>query len=170
MLLHLAGEEVQDIFETLGNLQENNYAQVKDKLSDYFKPQKNIAYERHAFRSCKQEKNEKMDDYIIRLKKLAISCDYAEETVSDMIRDQIVDSCQSNELREKILKEKDLTLKKINKKYQEHQILQICTALKWLKKKEALHRKRNMRTKSTRSQKGSSIIRVLSPNQQGSQN
>ena len=113
MLLHLAGEEVQDIFETLGNLQENNYAQVKDKLSDYFKPQKNIAYERHAFRSCKQEKNEKMDDYIIRLKKLAISCDYAEETVSDMIRDQIVDSCQSNELRKKFLKEKDLTLKKI---------------------------------------------------------
>ena len=30
-----------------------------------------------------------------------------------MIRDQIVDSCQSNELRKKILKEKDLTLKKI---------------------------------------------------------
>ena len=59
MLLHLVGEEVQDIFETLGNLQENNYAQVKDKLSDYFKPQTNIAYERHAFRSCKQEKMRK---------------------------------------------------------------------------------------------------------------
>ena len=86
---------------------------MKDKLIDYFKPQKNIAYERHAFRSCQQEKNEKMDDYIIRLKKLAISCDYAEETVSDMIRDQIVDSCQSHELRKKFLKEKDLTLKKI---------------------------------------------------------
>ena len=99
LLLHLAGEEVQDIFETLGNLQENNYTQVKDKLSDYFKPQTNITYERHAFRSCKQEKNEKMDDYIIRLKKLATSCDYAEETFSDMIRDQIVDSYQSNELR-----------------------------------------------------------------------
>ena len=114
MLLHLAGEEVQDIFETFeGNYQEQNYMQVKEKLTEYFNPQKNIAYERHAFRSCKQEKEENMDNYIIRLKKMAVSCDYAQDTVSDMIRDQIVDSCQSNELRKKFLKEKNLTLTKI---------------------------------------------------------
>ena len=113
MLLHLAGEEVQDIFETLGNINDMNFGQVKGKLSDYFKPQKNIHYERHAFRSCKQEKDEKMDNYIIRLKKMAISCDYPEDSINDMIRDQIVDSCQSTQLRKKFLKEKELTLTKI---------------------------------------------------------
>ena len=114
MLLHLAGEEVQDIFETFaGNYQEQNYMQVKEKLTEYFNPQKNIAYERHTFRSCKQEKEENMDNYIIRLKKMAVSCDYAQDTVNDMIRDKIVDSCQSNELRKKFLKEKNLTLTKI---------------------------------------------------------
>ena len=39
MLPHLAGEEIQDIFETLGNINECNFGQVKTKLSDYFKPQ-----------------------------------------------------------------------------------------------------------------------------------
>ena len=68
MLLRLAGEEVQDIFETFaGNYQEQYYTQVKEKLTEYFNPQKNIAYERHAFRSCKQEKEENMDIYMIRL-------------------------------------------------------------------------------------------------------
>ena len=54
-----------------------------------------------------------MDNYIIRLKKMAISCDYAEDSVNDMIRDQIVDSCHSTDLRKKFLKEKELTLVKI---------------------------------------------------------
>ena len=38
MLLHLAGEEIQDIFETVGNINDMNFGQVKGKLSDYFKP------------------------------------------------------------------------------------------------------------------------------------
>ena len=113
MLLHLAGEEIQDIFETLGNINDLNFGEVKGKLSDYFKPQKNVAYERHAFWSCKQDKDEKMDNYIIRLKKMAISCEYTDDSVNDMIRDQIVDSCYSTELRKKFLKEKELTLTKI---------------------------------------------------------
>ena len=113
MLLHLAGEEIQDIFETLGNINDLNFGEVKGKLSDYFKPQKNVAYERHAFRSCKQDKDEKMDNYIIRLKKMAISCEYTDDSINDMIRDQIVDSCYSTELRKKFLKEKELTLTKI---------------------------------------------------------
>ena len=34
---------------------------------------------------------------------MAVSCDYAQDTVDDIIRDQLVDSCQSNELRKNIL-------------------------------------------------------------------
>ena len=47
-----------------------------------------------------------MDNYKIRLKKMAVSCDYAQDTVNDMIRDQVVDSCQSNELGKKSEEEK----------------------------------------------------------------
>ena len=54
-----------------------------------------------------------MDNYIIRLKKMAISCEYTDDSINDMIRDQIVDSCYSTELRKKFLKEKELTLTKI---------------------------------------------------------
>ena len=54
-----------------------------------------------------------MDNYIIRLKKMAISCDCAKDSVNDMIRDQIVDSCHSTDIRKKFLKKKELTLVKI---------------------------------------------------------
>ena len=61
MLLHLAGEEVLDIFETFaGNYQEQNYTQVKEKLTEYFNPQNNFAYEG----SCKQEKEENRDNQL----------------------------------------------------------------------------------------------------------
>ena len=54
-----------------------------------------------------------MDNYIIRLRKMAISCEYTDDSINDMIRDQIADSCYSTELRKKFLKEKELTLTKI---------------------------------------------------------
>ena len=40
-----------------------------------------------------------MDNYVLRLKKNAVLCDYVQDTINYVIRDQIIDSCQSNELR-----------------------------------------------------------------------
>jgi hypothetical protein len=47
LLLHVAGEEVQDIIETLDNTG-TKYDQAVAALSDYFKPRKYISFERHV--------------------------------------------------------------------------------------------------------------------------
>ena len=106
LLLDVSGEEVQDLFETL-TYTGNTYAQAIDKLNEYFAPKKNIAFERHMFRQSKQEEDETVDNFIVRLSKLSISCDFSELQKEDMIRDQVVDCCRSTDLRKKLLAESD---------------------------------------------------------------
>ncbi|XP_074635924.1 uncharacterized protein LOC141894247 [Acropora palmata] len=107
VLLHLAGPEVQTVFETLSETGDD-YATALAKLTEYFEPKKNIPFERHLFRQAAQGPTENMDSYVTRLRSLAKSCEY--DHVNDMIRDQVIDKCASNSLRRRLLRETDLTL------------------------------------------------------------
>ena len=85
LLLHLAGPEVQEVFETLTETGDD-YDTALAKLDAYFKPQKNIPFERHTFRQATQNPSETMDAYVTRLKRLVQTCDCG--TLADeMIRD-----------------------------------------------------------------------------------
>lgn len=113
LLLHVAGEEVQDLFETLPNTG-TTYAEALAALNTYFEPKKNIAFERHLFRQAKQQDDETVDNFIVRLSKLALGCDFTDDAQkNDMIRDQVVDCCKSTDLRKKLLSESELTLEKV---------------------------------------------------------
>ena len=109
--MHLAGHEVQDVFETLTETGDD-YDTALAKLDAYFKPEKNIPFERHTFRQATQNPSETMDAldaYVTRLKRLVQTCDY--ETLADeMIRDQVLEKCYSTRLRRRLLCEQTLTL------------------------------------------------------------
>ena len=107
LLLHLAGPEVQTVFETLSGTGDD-YATALAKLTEYFEPKKNIPFERHMFSQAAQGPTESIDSYVTRLRSLAKSCEY--DKVDDMIRDQVVDKCASNSFRRRLLRETDLTL------------------------------------------------------------
>ena len=107
LLLHVAGSEVQDIFATLTPAGQT-YNDLKTCLNDYFTPKTNIRYERFLFRQCVNEADEKIDSFVTRLKHLALSCEFTD--TDDVIIDQVILQCNSHELREKLLQEKDLTL------------------------------------------------------------
>ncbi|CAC5388121.1 unnamed protein product [Mytilus coruscus] len=82
------------------------------KFDQYFLPKKNQPVERHVFRKCKQNENESIDSYVTRLKNLAKTCDFG-TMLNDAIRDQVIDMCYSTKLRRRLLREKDLTLEKV---------------------------------------------------------
>ena len=107
VLLHLAGAEVQTVFETLSDTGEDHDTALA-KLTEYIEPKKNIPFERHAFRQAAQGPTESIEAYVTRLRSLAKSCDY--NKVDEMIRDQVVDKCASNSIRRRLLRETDLTL------------------------------------------------------------
>ena len=94
---------MQDIFETIED-QGTTYDDAVTKLSEYFEPKKKNSYERHVFHKSKQSANETIDNYVVRLSKLAISCEFMDK--NEMIQDQVVNSCGSTKLREKNLKKR----------------------------------------------------------------
>ena len=107
LLLHLAGERVHDIYDTLAAA-DDNYEATKTKLSGYFSPKKNIQYQVYIFRKSTQEPGENLDSYHTRLRMLAKTCEFAD--VDAEIKTQIIQSCTSSRLRRKALREPELTL------------------------------------------------------------
>ena len=78
-------------------------------------PQKNILYERHRFWSLHQEEGEAIDAYMTRLKLKIDSCEYDKTgwptaVKAEMIRDKFVFGLIDDSLKERLLREADLTL------------------------------------------------------------
>ena len=73
LLLHLAGERVHDIYDTLAANQDK-FSDAKRKLSTYFEPKKNVQYQIYMFRKAVQQPNENLDTYCTGLRILAKNC------------------------------------------------------------------------------------------------
>ena len=62
LLLHYAGPDVDEIFDTLPNTGEDNYYHTAvAKLHECFSPQVNTTYEVYHFRQAKQKEGELLD-------------------------------------------------------------------------------------------------------------
>ncbi|MCG8032586.1 MAG: aspartyl protease family protein, partial [Candidatus Thiodiazotropha taylori] len=116
LLLHCGGMDAQDIYYTLPEGQgEDAYEKAKDSLNTYFNPLSNVPFERHQFRTTVQNEGESIEQYIVRLKQKAETCEFGTENdVNIQIRDQIVEKCRKHELRRKLLeKGRTLTLQQV---------------------------------------------------------
>lgn len=128
-LLHLAGRKVQELYATLpvppsvkqvarGPLANkivphlSDYEMAMAKLNEFFEPKKNSTYERHMFRVLKQEKEEKVGMFAMRLRLQAEKCDFG-DTIEDNIKDQIIEKCLSTKMRRELLKLGDTNLDKV---------------------------------------------------------
>ena len=113
LLLHYAGPEVDEIFDTLPDTgDDNDYATAVEKLNGYFSPQKNIAYEVYNFRQTKQKDGESLGSFHTRLRQLAKTCEFGD--IDKEIKEHIILTCSSNSLRRRALRE-NLTLEALLK-------------------------------------------------------
>ena len=110
LLLYQAGAETQEIFEAIPEAG-NDYASAMKKLDDYFTPKKNIDYEVFQFRQITQHDGETIDQFVTRLRKLAVHCEFAD--IDRELRSMIIQNCKSKHLRRYALREDDLTLEKL---------------------------------------------------------
>ncbi|XP_057312279.1 uncharacterized protein K02A2.6-like [Hydractinia symbiolongicarpus] len=110
LILHCAGDDVQEVFDTLPNVG-TTYADAAAVLKIFFEPKQNKHFERHVFRCCKQNEGENIDAYVTRLRILAKTCVF--HNTDEELVDQIIEKCNSNKLRKRILREPDLTLEKL---------------------------------------------------------
>ena len=77
----------------------------------YFKPQKNVVYERFLFNSSTQAPDESFNVYLHKLRKLAATCNFGALT-DEMIRDRIVIGVKDMSLKGRLLREHGLSLVK----------------------------------------------------------
>lgn len=117
LMLHSAGINFQDLYFALpGSVDTpraglNEYVAMIEILDEHFNLTVNVPYERQLFRRASQEANESLDQYIIRLRQLAASCEYT--VVDDEIRDQIMEKVFSVELKKRFYEKANITLKEI---------------------------------------------------------
>lgn len=92
ILLHTGGTSLQEIYFSLPEIdaetEEDNinvYDKIIQRLNDYFAPKQSRIYERHIFRSIQQDPNEKFDNFLLKLRRQAIKCQFAniEEHIID---------------------------------------------------------------------------------------
>ncbi|XP_075555844.1 uncharacterized protein LOC142588176 [Dermacentor variabilis] len=110
MLLHYAGDAVHGIFLTLPD-RGTDYETAVAKLNGHFAPRKNAVYERHVSRQAKQSSEETVDQFQVRLRKLAATCEFANE--EQEIVSQMIEGTNSAKLRRSALRERDVTLEKL---------------------------------------------------------
>ncbi|XP_054921159.1 uncharacterized protein [Dermacentor andersoni] len=110
MLLHYAGNAAHDIFLTLPD-RGKDYETAVAKLNAHFAPRKNAVYERHVFCQAKQSSEETVDQFQVRLRKLAATCEFANE--EQEIVSQMIEGTNSAKLRRSALRERDVTLEKL---------------------------------------------------------
>jgi len=94
ILLHSAGEAVQEIFETLADTGEaKDYEKAVKALNDYFIPKVNSTHQNHLFRSMEQQDGETVAQFVARLRQVVKDCDYGDQA-ENQIRDQVVQRCK----------------------------------------------------------------------------
>ena len=106
----------KDCLQTFLNLNisaedRNNVEACITALENYFKPHRNVVYERYVFNSCEQNQGEPVDSYVTRLRKLASSCEFGTLT-DELIRDKLVIGLNDRGTKGNLLREKSLTLDK----------------------------------------------------------
>ena len=112
LLLHYAGEKVYDIFDTLADTGDD-FQKAVDKLTAHFAPKKNVDFETYRFRQASQSSGENIDQFVTRLRQLAIHCDFSD--LDREIKTQIIQSCSSTRLRRRALRENEISLDELIK-------------------------------------------------------
>ena len=112
LFLYLIGSKGREIYETMEfeTLEKDRTIELLRSFDEYCDPKRNETVERHKFFMRNQEAGESFDKYLTELKILEKTCDFG--TLSDsLIRDRIVCGINSLSLRERLLREPNLTLK-----------------------------------------------------------
>ena len=114
-LLTIIGEDARDVFSTFTWESAEEATKIKpvlEQFADYCEPRKNVPFERYRFNKRTQEAGESYDQYRTALRKLAEGCEFSTITPEEILRDRLVFGISDHKVRERLLRESALTLKK----------------------------------------------------------
>ena len=83
---------------------------ILDAHQDHFVPVRNILYERYIFQNTEQQAHETIDQYLIKLRRLAEPCEFG-NLEDEMVRDRFL-GCKDSGARTRLFREKNCDLKR----------------------------------------------------------
>ena len=114
ILLHAIGEEALEVYNTLdvdvGEDGDLTVSGILDAFKAYCLPRKNTVFERHQFWAHPMKKIS-IEKYVTELRQKSKDCEFG-ASENDMIRDKIVFSLNDQRLKERLLREPNLTLER----------------------------------------------------------
>ena len=112
-MLNYLGDEAYDIYENLstGRLDEI-YDTVIALLDEHFLPQNNITYERYEFQNVRQNVDENIHQFYIRVKEQVVKYDFG-ATLDTEIKQQIILATNNNKLRRYRFRNQDIKLQQL---------------------------------------------------------
>ncbi len=136
MLRYSFVDDTRTVYESLklSEADSKDPTKILAAMETFAKGIVNETLERHTFNSRDQQNGESFDDFITEIVMLSKNCNFCECSYSGRIRDRIVDGIRDNQLREKLLSEKDLTEDKAKELCRAHEKALIGVAI--LAKKE----------------------------------
>ena len=122
-LLTVIGAEARKVFSTFtfGEGDPDRIQPVLESFAAYCQPLKNVPFERYRFYSRMQEAGESYDHYRTVLRQLADRCEFETITADQILRDKLVFGSQDSKVRERLLREKNLSLQKTDEICRAHE-------------------------------------------------
>ena len=109
-LCSIMGTECRKVLNNLPGLTEADRKKPKvilEKLKQCFIPRKNVLYERFIFNSVIQKSGESIDEFALRLRRLAESCEFG-DLKDFLIRDRLVIGTRDEGGCERLLRERSV--------------------------------------------------------------
>ena len=97
--------KVMNSLTTLTVDDKKDLEKILSALGDHFMPQKHLLFERVKFGFANQAEHETIDQYVVRLRQLAESCEF-EGLCESLIRDRLVIGTRDSSTRDRLLRER----------------------------------------------------------------
>ena len=104
---------------------QNKIQPVLQKFAVYYQPLKNVPFERYKFYSRMQESGESYDHYQTALRLLVERCEFESITPNQILRDKLVFGTCDSQVRERLLREKNLSLEKTDEICRSHETMHV---------------------------------------------
>lgn len=112
-LITLVGNETYDLMTVLcspAEPEKKSFEELVDIVENHVNPKASDMAERMKLRACLQNESETVSEYLLRLKKLAMTCKFmGQESLEENLRDQFTYGLKSEKYRQRLLTERELS-------------------------------------------------------------
>ena len=97
--------KVMNSLTTLSADDKKKPEEILKRLGEHFIPKRHVLFERTKFQACTQTEHESVDQYVVRLRQLAETCEY-DDLTDGLIRDRLCSGTRDHKTADRLINER----------------------------------------------------------------